>query len=63
MKDHGDRRQVADRRRYHANYHFPERRAIRFRRSGDDRREGSMTVPFNALERRRAFFKATPKAA
>lgn len=54
MKDNGGRRRVVDRRRYSSSDHFPERRAVRFRRSDRDRRRSGTALKIG-VEKRRDF--------
>jgi len=49
--DHGGRRRNPDRRRGTSRSFFPERRALRFRRSEEDRRK-NWTLPDFSNERR-----------
>ena len=64
IKDKNDRRTIVDRRRYASSTHFPERRAIRFRRSGVDRRRQSPLWPVAFItERRHIRDRAAEKAA
>jgi len=53
MKDNGGRRVLADRRQFIHTRYFPERRAIRFRRSGIDRRDSSQCQYPGNRERRK----------
>jgi len=53
MKDKGGRRFLADRRQFTHTQHFPERRAIRFRRSGMDRRDSAQCRYPGSRERRK----------
>jgi hypothetical protein len=55
IKDLGGRRKLADRRRRTSTDHFPERRWLRHRRSGTDRRSLPFFAGRKRLERRRAF--------
>jgi hypothetical protein len=55
IEDKGGRRRLSDRRSRSSATHFPERRWLRHRRSGDDRR-GDRQVEFEEeLERRKAY--------
>jgi hypothetical protein len=54
--DNGGRRRRADRRRYSPRSYFPERRALRFRRSEMDRRKNRALAV--APEERRLAFEA-----
>jgi hypothetical protein len=51
--DHGGRRRLPDRRRFTHLPHFPERRALRFRRSDVDRRQNLQSKSPTGHERRR----------
>jgi hypothetical protein len=53
--DNGGRRRVADRRRRTSVYHFPERRWLRHRRNGADRRTLRTLRIRKELERRSSF--------
>jgi hypothetical protein len=55
MKDRGGRRSITDRRQRASKKHFPERRWLRYRRSGIDRRRPFQSRLKRKLERRRAF--------
>ena len=63
MKSKGDRRTIVDRRRYASSTHFPERRAIRFRRNGIERRQGPDCPLTFVREKRRAEDRSAEKAA
>ena len=52
MKDNGGRRLKIDRRKCTNFDHFPERRALRFRRSDFDRRKPSPGNSWMGIERR-----------
>ena len=55
VADKGGRRRLSDRRNKASSTHFPERRWLRHRRSGEDRR-GDRQVEFEKeLERRKAY--------
>jgi hypothetical protein len=54
-KDRGGRRRVADRRQFSSSDHFPERRNLRYRRSGNDRRTMLNLKMRKKIERRRMF--------
>jgi len=54
-KDRGGRRRVADRRQFASSEHFPERRNMRYRRSGADRRNLQHQKIRKRIERRRIF--------
>jgi hypothetical protein len=54
-KDRGGRRCLADRRRFSSSDHFPERRNLRYRRSGIDRRNLQYQKIRKRIERRRIF--------
>jgi hypothetical protein len=56
VKDLGGRRRLADRRQFSSSDHFPERRNLRYRRSGSDRRILQNFKVRKKIERRR-FFK------
>ena len=55
QKDRGGRRQLADRRHFSSSEHFPERRNLRYRRSGTDRRNLQYQKVRKRIERRRIF--------
>jgi hypothetical protein len=55
QKDRGGRRRLPDRRRYSSSEHFPERRNLRHRRSGVDRRNLQYQKVRKRIERRRIF--------
>jgi hypothetical protein len=55
IKDRGGRRRLADRRQLSWSDHFPERRSLRYRRSGSDRRKLQNQKIRKKLERRRRF--------
>jgi hypothetical protein len=55
MKDRGGRRSLSDRRKRTSKEHFPERRWLRYRRSGVDRRRVHQMRMRRRLERRRVF--------
>jgi hypothetical protein len=59
MKDRGGRRQLSDRRKRTSGEHFPERRWLRYRRSGVDRRRIHQMRMRRRLERRHAFKEVT----
>jgi hypothetical protein len=61
MVDRGGRRRLADRRQYSSSDHFPERRNLRHRRSGNDRRTLLNLKMRKKLERRRMFKKKYSK--
>ena len=54
-KDRGGRRLLPDRRRFSSSEHFPERRNLRYRRSGIDRRNLQFHKMRKRIERRRIF--------
>jgi len=54
-KDKGGRRRVPDRRKFSSSDHFPERRNLRHRRSGSDRRNLQNLKMRKKTERRRMF--------
>jgi hypothetical protein len=54
-KDRGGRRTLPDRRQFSSSDHFPERRSLRYRRSGNDRRNLQNLKIRKKLERRRLF--------
>ena len=54
-KDRGGRRRLADRRQFSSSEHFPERRNLRYRRSGTDRRNLLHQKVRKRIERRRIF--------
>lgn len=54
-KDRGGRRLLPDRRRFSSSEHFPERRNLRYRRSGIDRRNLQYQKMRKRIERRRIF--------
>ena len=53
--DRGGRRRLADRRQFSSSQHFPERRNLRHRRSGTDRRRLQHQTVRKKLERRQVF--------
>lgn len=53
--DRGGRRRLADRRQFSSSQHFPERRNLRHRRSGTDRRRLQHQTVRKKLERREMF--------
>ncbi|MGB5748824.1 MAG: hypothetical protein WBM69_17720 [Desulfobacterales bacterium] len=53
--DRGGRRRLADRRQFSSSDHFPERRNLRYRRSGSDRRRLQSQKVRKKLERRQIF--------
>jgi hypothetical protein len=55
IKDRGGRRFLPDRRKSSSSEHFPERRFLRHRRSGSDRRRIQSTKVRKKMERRKAF--------
>ena len=55
IKDRGGRRSVPDRRQFISSEHFPERRFLRHRRSGLDRRSLQNFKQRMKRERRKAF--------
>jgi hypothetical protein len=55
IKDRGGRRSLADRRKSSSSDHFPERRFLRYRRSGSDRRSLQSAKVRKKIERRKAF--------
>jgi hypothetical protein len=55
IKDRGGRRSLADRRKASSPDHFPERRFLRYRRSGLDRRNLQSLKLRKKMERRKAF--------
>jgi len=54
-KDRGGRRSVIDRRQRSSKNHFPERRWLRYRRSGIDRRRPVQARIKRKMERRRLY--------
>jgi hypothetical protein len=54
-KDRGGRRRLPDRRQFSSSDHFPERRNLRHRRSGIDRRVLLNLKMRKKIERRRMF--------
>ena len=54
-KDRGGRRCLPDRRQWSSSEHFPERRNLRYRRSGSDRRNLLYQKMRKRIERRRIF--------
>jgi hypothetical protein len=54
-RDRGGRRCLADRRQFSSSEHFPERRNMRYRRSGTDRRNLQYQKIRKRIERRRIF--------
>ena len=55
LTDNGGRRRLADRRQRTSSYRFPERRWLRHRRSGTDRRTERLLRIRKGLERRQAY--------
>jgi hypothetical protein len=55
IKDRGGRRFLPDRRKSSSPDHFPERRFLRYRRSGLDRRNLQSAKIRRKIERRKAF--------
>jgi hypothetical protein len=55
LKDRGGRRSLIDRRQRTSKNHFPERRWLRYRRSGIDRRRLAQARMKRKLERRRLY--------
>jgi hypothetical protein len=55
IKDRGGRRSLPDRRQFTSSEHFPERRFLRHRRSGSDRRSLQNSKLRKKRERRKAF--------
>jgi hypothetical protein len=55
IKDRGGRRRLPDRRQFSSSEHFPERRNLRHRRSGSDRRTLQNLKMRKKIERRRVF--------
>jgi hypothetical protein len=55
-KDRGGRRRVPDRRQFSSSDHFPERRNLRYRRSGIDRRT-MLNLKMRKKIERRCMFK------
>ena len=55
IKDRGGRRRLADRRKFSSSEHFPERRVLRYRRSGNDRRTIQNQKIRKRSERRRLY--------
>lgn len=53
--DRGGRRRLPDRRQFSSSDHFPERRNLRHRRSGTDRRKLQNQKIRKKLERRKIF--------
>ena len=53
--DRGGRRRLPDRRKFSSSDHFPERRNLRHRRSGTDRRNLQNQKVRKKLERRKMF--------
>ena len=53
--DRGGRRRLPDRRQFSSSDHFPERRNLRHRRSGTDRRNLQNQKIRKKLERRKMF--------
>jgi len=58
--DRGGRRRLADRRQFSSSDHFPERRNMRYRRSGSDRRKLQNQKIRKKLERRQLFKEKYP---
>jgi hypothetical protein len=55
LRDRGGRRRLPDRRQFSSSEHFPERRNLRHRRSGVDRRILLNLKKRKKIERRRVF--------
>ena len=55
VTDRGGRRRLPDRRQFSSSEHFPERRNLRHRRSGNDRRFLQNLKMRKKIERRRVF--------
>jgi hypothetical protein len=55
LKDRGGRRSLPDRRQFSSSEHFPERRNLRHRRNGSDRRFLQNLKMRKKIERRRVF--------
>ncbi|CAB1076636.1 hypothetical protein JY97_06515 [Alkalispirochaeta odontotermitis] len=55
LKDRGGRRRLPDRRQFSSSEHFPERRNLRHRRSGSDRRILQNFKMRKKIERRQIF--------
>ena len=55
VTDRGGRRRLPDRRQFSSSEHFPERRNLRYRRSGNDRRFLQNLKMRKKIERRRVF--------
>jgi len=55
LKDRGGRRRLPDRRQFSSSEHFPERRNLRHRRSGSDRRTLQNFKMRKKIERRKIF--------
>jgi hypothetical protein len=55
IRDRGGRRRLADRRQFSSSEHFPERRNLRHRRSGVDRRFLLNLKKRKKIERRRVY--------
>ena len=55
MKDNGGRRLLIDRRKCTDFDYFPERRTLRFRRGGFDRRKAGSQHSWMGIERRVSF--------
>jgi hypothetical protein len=55
LKDRGGRRRLPDRRQFSSSEHFPERRNLRHRRNGSDRRFLQNLKMRKKIERRRVF--------
>jgi len=55
LKDRGGRRRLPDRRQFSSSEHFPERRNLRHRRSGNDRRTLLNFKMRKKIERRQIF--------
>jgi len=54
-QDRGGRRRLPDRRQFSSSDHFPERRNLRYRRSGGDRRTPHNFKMRKKIERRRIY--------
>ena len=60
LLDRGGRRRLADRRQTSSSQHFPERRNLRHRRRGTDRRRIQNQTVRKKLERRQVFKEKYP---
>ena len=63
LNGNGGTRSGIERRQYTSNIHIPERRSVKNRRSGQDRRTAPLPRGKNAMERRAAFTQPRDRPA